>query len=107
MTTRVDKANAEVGERVHLARERSGRPQRTIATSMEMQGHPWQQNTLTRVEAGARPLRLVEAVTLADILGVSVDYLLGAGQAQPSQAAAIRELTMLADYAAKRIAELS
>lgn len=96
-----------IGTRVREARERSGRPQRTIATSMTMLGHKWIQDTMTRVENGKRPLRLSEAVTLADILGVSLESLYRDQPTTAKDTAAIRELLGLQTEIAKRIRELS
>lgn len=70
-------SDAEIGERLRLARERAGRPQRLLALSMQALGVEWSQNHQTRSEQGQRPLRLREAALLADILGVSLAYLLG------------------------------
>lgn len=65
-----------IGERLRLARERANRPQRQLALSMTALGVEWSQNHQTRSENGQRPLRLREAALLADILGVSLPYLL-------------------------------
>ena len=42
---------------------------------MRERGHPWQQQSISRVESGARALSINEAIDLADILGVSLERL--------------------------------
>lgn len=61
-----------VGERIHLARRRSGLSQVELATRADISP-----TTLNRVELGRQKLYAETLVTLARILGVSVDYLVG------------------------------
>lgn len=55
-------------------------PQRDLASQMRKNGHDWHQQTVGKVEAGLRPLRLNEASTVANILSISVLSLLGTEQ---------------------------
>ena len=61
-----------LGERIHLARRRSGLSQVELATRADISPA-----TLNRVELGRQKLYVDTLVTLARILGVSVDYLVG------------------------------
>jgi transcriptional regulator with XRE-family HTH domain len=61
-----------LGERIHLARRRSGLSQVELATRAAISP-----TTLNRVELGRQKLYADTLVTLARILGVSVDYLVG------------------------------
>jgi len=61
-----------LGERIHLARRRSGLSQVELATRADISP-----TTLNRVELGRQKLYAETLVTLARILGVSVDYLVG------------------------------
>ena len=61
-----------LGERIHLARRRSGLSQVELATRADISP-----TTLNRVELGRQKLYAETLVTLAQILGVSVDYLVG------------------------------
>lgn len=61
---------------------RAARPQVTVATSMRMMGHPaWRQSTVVETEQGKRSLKLSEAITLASIIGCSVEELIEGVQA--------------------------
>lgn len=68
-------ADEQVGANVRTIRERLGISQTELARRMTSAGHPWHQATVSRVEIGRQPVSLVEAVTLADMLGTSVDRL--------------------------------
>jgi transcriptional regulator with XRE-family HTH domain len=61
-----------LGERIHLMRRRSGLSQVELATRADISP-----TTLNRVELGRQKLYADTLVTLAQILGVSVDYLVG------------------------------
>lgn len=54
----------------NVRRRRAGRPQQSVALSMQAYGHEvWTQALLSRVERGERALSAIEAVDLADVLG--------------------------------------
>ena len=61
-----------LGERIHLARRRVGLSQVELATRAAISP-----TTLNRVELGRQKLYAETLVTLARLLGVSVDYLVG------------------------------
>jgi transcriptional regulator with XRE-family HTH domain len=61
-----------LGERIHLTRRRVGLSQVELAARAEISP-----TTLNRVELGRQKLYAETLVTLARILGVSVDYLVG------------------------------
>lgn len=67
----------EIGARIRDLREGVSVQQGAFAERLREAGLPWSQGTLSRVESGRRPVRLVEAPLLADQLGVSIDDLLG------------------------------
>lgn len=78
MTGQTLTANAAIGARVRAARVAAGfRNQGDALPHLEAAGLTWTQGTLSRVESGVRPLKLVEAATLATALGVTVGHLLG------------------------------
>lgn len=66
----------------NLARLRGDRTQSELATAMRGQGHKWSQATVWKVETGERPLRLVEALALANVLGLDLATLTGAEDEQ-------------------------
>lgn len=53
-------------------RERAGMSQSELGRRMSDEGYPWHQMTVARTEDGERPVRLDEAVALADILHVGL-----------------------------------
>ena len=61
-----------LGERIHLTRRRAGLSQVELAARANISP-----TTLNRVELGRQKLYAETLVTLAQILGVSVDYLVG------------------------------
>ena len=61
-----------LGERIHLTRRRAGLSQVELAARADISP-----TTLNRVELGRQKLYVETLVTLAQILGVSVDYLIG------------------------------
>jgi transcriptional regulator with XRE-family HTH domain len=67
----------QIGRRMRVLR--GDRSQRDLASAMKARGWPWSQTTVWQAEAGQRPLKLAEAVDLADELGVHLDQLLGVG----------------------------
>src|SRR5262245_14786097 len=61
-----------LGERIHLTRRRAGLSQVELAARANISP-----TTLNRVELGRQKLYAETLVTLSQILGVSVDYLVG------------------------------
>lgn len=73
--------NNGLGDRILLARIAAGMSQQQVVDAMREAGHDrWWQNTFSRVERGGQSLRIDEASTLADVLGVSLNYLAGRGE---------------------------
>lgn len=68
-------SDARIGEAVR--RLRGERPQVTVATSMALLGgfSSWDKSVVGKVELAKRSLKLSEAVTLAHILGCSLEDL--------------------------------
>jgi transcriptional regulator with XRE-family HTH domain len=57
-------------QRVTIRRKEMGVSQGELARRMKAQGYPWYQMTIARTETGERPLRLDEALTLAEVLAM-------------------------------------
>lgn len=74
--------------------------QQDLATAMRDEGWSWTQPATAKVELGKRPVRLAEAMSLARVLGTSVDALL----AEPL-ARAIDEAQAGAEAAKREAAE--
>ena len=68
--------NERIGRAVRQARGDMSQHQ-LAATMTARLGYSIYQNTITEIETGKRPLRLAEAVVLAEELGVSLDTLAG------------------------------
>jgi transcriptional regulator with XRE-family HTH domain len=68
-----DDAEQRFAANLRLLRERQGISQVKLAQEMAARGWPWRQQTVTRVENGQRMIRFGEAMTLASILGVSLN----------------------------------
>jgi transcriptional regulator with XRE-family HTH domain len=64
------------GQNLRQRREELGISQRDLAERMQKWGHNWHQGTVRRVEAGERPARVGELMTLAGILEVGLIDLL-------------------------------
>ncbi|MGV8883447.1 MAG: helix-turn-helix domain-containing protein [Rhodoglobus sp.] len=57
-----------------------GQSQEHVATAMSERGYSFHVTTIGKIERGDRKVTVGEAVTLADVLGVSLDTLLVGGQ---------------------------
>ena len=78
-----------IGERVMLMRRRRGLTQQDLAAMAQMS-----KTALNRLENGLQSVYVERLATLARILGVSADYLLGLGQeVQPAPGPPLREDT--------------
>lgn len=69
--------DAEIGRKVGDTRTFMGITQNELAERLTAQGLPFYQTTVSRVEEGARPLRLNEAVVVASVLNVPVATFIG------------------------------
>ena len=65
-----------------VASLRHPRTQQSVADAMRDRGHKWSQATMWSIEKGERPLRLTEALDLAEVLDATVDDLLSSEAAQ-------------------------
>jgi transcriptional regulator with XRE-family HTH domain len=64
------------GSRMRQARERAGLSQEQLAANLVlMHDVNWHQTTVRRTESGERPIRLSEAIAVADLLGVPLSEL--------------------------------
>lgn len=84
--------NKRFGERVKAERQARGWTQPYMAELLETHGIPMGVTTVTKIEGGSRPVRIVEAVGMADVFGVSVDALMGRGPSDDDLAFALRVL---------------
>ncbi|MEU0575239.1 helix-turn-helix domain-containing protein [Dermacoccus nishinomiyaensis] len=56
----------------NIARLRGERSQQWLAGAMKERGHRWSQSTVWSVEKGDRPMRLTEALDVAEVLEASL-----------------------------------
>lgn len=73
---------------IRSARELS---QRDFAERLTEKGMPVDASAVSRIEKGSRSVRLVEAMTIAEVLGVSLDFLIGGARTPSQEFAQIRE----------------
>jgi transcriptional regulator with XRE-family HTH domain len=67
--------NGIVGANIAAARKARRWSQADLASALERRGISFQQQTVLKVEKGSRPLKLEEAVIIADELGIVMDDL--------------------------------
>lgn len=79
-----DERDIQIGR--NLTGRRGVRSQQALARAMRNRGWKWSQATASAIEKGERPLKLAEAIDLADELNVSLDDLIQ----EPEQTAASR-----------------
>lgn len=68
-------SDSVIGESVARLRAAADMPQAELAARVRRGGHRWSQATVWSVEKGERPLRLSEAVLLAEILEFDLEQL--------------------------------
>lgn len=66
-----------IGERVEMARKKQGMKQKELLAQLQVNGVDMNASGLSKLEGQIRYVTDIELVALADILGVSVDWLLG------------------------------
>jgi transcriptional regulator with XRE-family HTH domain len=66
-----------IGERVEMARKKQGMKQKQLLAQLQVNGVDMNASGLSKLEGQIRYVTDIELVALADILGVSVDWLLG------------------------------
>lgn len=64
-----------VGEAIARHRVRSGMTQRQFAAKLTSAGMPVDASAVSRIEKGTRSIRLTEAMTIANVLNVDLDFL--------------------------------
>ncbi len=100
------------GARVREVRERRGLSQHQVSLEMQVfHGFPWHQTTVAKTEAGERPIKLAEAVALADALDVRLFTLLHEDlddqeRRAAERAAALRELMAVQGLVRQRAVEI-
>lgn len=91
--------DAQVGARLREARTAAQLSQADVARRLAGIGVQFHQTQVGRVEAGQRPLRVVELVAFARVIDVAPGWLLGEGDLDqgpgPATAAALRALEEL------------
>ena len=65
------------GERIHEARTRQRLSQADLAARLQIAGVVIERDSVSRIEIGTRFVADYELMILADVLSVSVDWLLG------------------------------
>lgn len=68
-------ANAAIGAAIQKFRVAAGMSQGELASKLADLGEPFHQQTVAKVEKGARPLKLTEALAVAKVLNRKVDDL--------------------------------
>lgn len=69
MKNQQQSAEQKAGERIRDLRVSNGLSQQQLADAMTELGFPWQQTTVAKTEAAARPIRVNEVAALASIFG--------------------------------------
>ena len=89
--------NNTTAETVRRLRSERDFTQADIAARMSERGHGWYAQTVQKIESYGRPVRLDEAVSLSEILRVSLGQLAGVSTPAPmSQTDIAREIQRLA-----------
>lgn len=65
-------SDAAIGRRIQQLREARGFSQADLAQRLREAGVNWSQGTLSKVESGERPVRLVETPTVARVLRTKI-----------------------------------
>ena len=99
----------QFGERVRVERKHRGWTQPELAKMLSDKGiGPMGPVTISKIESGDRPARIIEALGIAECFGVSVDALLGRSTDQrDNQAYALRSLRITADRSAHQIRDIA
>lgn len=69
----IESPDQRLAANLRSLREMKGWSQAELADEMRAQGVPWHQQTVTRIEAAEQQVRWRELVTLAGVLGTSLD----------------------------------
>ncbi len=95
--------NRSVGQNLQVLRKAAGLSQTDLAEALSARGLPFMQQTVLKVEKGSRPLKLEEAATAADVIGVTISDLFTA-PGEVSGGESLRQL--LIAYNRERAAEV-
>ena len=97
--------SAAIASRLRIARERSGLSQSQVAKILGLH-----RPTVSEIEAGRRRVVAEEVVTLAELYGVNIPWIVGAEQVAETQddriTVAARELGKLKENDLERVLEL-
>jgi transcriptional regulator with XRE-family HTH domain len=85
------------GKRIKAERERQGWSQVHMANMLSRRKTDMHATTIAKIEAGTRSVRINEAVAIADLFEVGLDYLLG--RHKPDSSTLEFALTLLSDCA--------
>jgi transcriptional regulator with XRE-family HTH domain len=102
-------ADERAGANLRRFREGADMSQAELARRMTAAGHPWQQSTVARAEAGTQPLRAGELEALAAMFRVPVErffWLAGEAAEQALAEGAVTRLREAAEEAAGALARL-
>lgn len=95
--------DVELGALLTQQREALGISQRDVARQVKAHGHPWHQQTVARVESGARPVRVSELGALAAALHLEPEVFVAGNSAAmirewPRTARLSPDVPEVADY---------
>ena len=94
-----------IASRLRIARERAGLSQHQVAKILG-----WHRPTISEIEAGRRKVAAEEVVTLAELYGVNIPWVVGVEQVSEAQddriTVAARELGKLKENDLERVLEL-
>lgn len=99
---RADSVESIIGRRVRVLRERQGLSQNDLGGRLRI---PMRQNTVAKLEAGLRPLRVAEVVDVATALGVPVVALWPEVDTLSEDSERMREANVAVLWQAERVAE--
>lgn len=75
--------DTDIGAALEAARRRLGLGQAEVSLLLKSRGVSWSQATVSKVEAGTRPVRAAELPAVADAYGVQVADLLREAESEP------------------------
>jgi len=70
----------QYGERIRIARQRKNMRQIDLSTALEEYGIEINQSAIGKIERGERNLNVQELAAIAEILGVSVEWIVKGGE---------------------------
>lgn len=88
------------GLAVNMFRTANKMSQRDFAAKLSERGMPVDASAVSRIENGSRSVRLVEAMTIAEVLGADLDFLISGSKTPSQEFQAMRKRT---DAALRRL----